>query len=286
MDHPVLSIIIVSWNVSELVSKNLLALEKSSHELSFETWVVDNASADGTAAMVQKDFPNVHLIANSDNRGFAKANNQALRKVRTPYILILNPDTEVRPGALREMVKLLETHPDIGIVCPRIENPDGTLQPSLRRFPNPWTLSLVLLKLTKIAPWLPGFSRYLGRDIDYAVSQDAEQCMGAAFMVRKDVLDAVGLFDEDYWIWMEEVDLMKRMHDAGKRIVYTPNARVLHYLGKSFSQVKLLTNAQRMTRSTRHYARKHFSFPGFIVITILSWLHLLLTFVWTKIKHA
>lgn len=286
MDQPILSIIIVSWNVSELLTKNLLALEKSSHELSFETWVIDNASSDGTAERIRRDFTWVHLIANPDNRGFAKANNQALRKVRTPYILILNPDTEVRPGALRVMVDLLETHPDIGIVCPRIENPDGTLQPSLRRFPNPWTLSLVLLKLTNLAPWLPGFSRYLGRDIDYAVSQDAEQCMGAAFMVRKEALDAVGLFDEDYWIWMEEVDLMKRMHDAGKRIVYTPNARVLHHLGKSFSQVKLLTNAKRMTRSTRHYARKHFSFFGYLMIVKSSWIHIALTFFWSKVKRV
>ncbi len=286
MDKPVLAIIIVSWNVSELLQKNLLALAKSSTELSFETWVIDNASADGTVDIVQKNFPHVHLIANPDNRGFAKANNQALRQVHTPYVLILNPDTEVRPQALTTMVNILAQHPDIGIVCPRLENSDGTLQKSIRRFPNTWSLLWVLLKATNVAPWIPGFSRYLARDIDYTKEQDIQQGMGAAFMIRREVLEKVGLLDERYWIWMEEVDFMKRAHDAGFRIVYTPQARVMHHVGKSFSQVKLVTNAQRMTRSARRYAHKHFSFLGFIIIVVGSLIHLGLTYMWAKLKRA
>ena len=252
-----LSIIIVSWNVSSLLKKCLTSIYKYTHDLDFEIWVVDNASADGTLAMLKRFFPQVKLIVNQKNLGFAKANNQAIRQAHGQYVLLLNPDTELIDNSLAKLVAFAAEQPRPCLVGPRLLNSDLSLQPSVRRFPKFWDQFFILLKIHNFFPNLKPFKKYYMFDFNYQQVSQVEQLMGAALLIPRQLLQSVGLLDERFWLLFEEVDFCQRVHAAGYQIYFYPGAQIVHHKGQSFARQRTLTKQINFNRNLFRYFHKH-----------------------------
>lgn len=266
---PTLSVIIVGWNVVELLRRALQAIYTTTAGGQIpEVIVVDNASTDGTPAMVRTEFPQVHLIASSTNLGFTRGNNRGIARAGGDMILLLNPDTEVIGNALERMVAYLQAHPAVGLVGPRLLNPDGTPQSSRRRFP---TLPVLFLEST----WCEGLApaatldRYMVRDRADTLAQEVDWVTGAAMLVRREVIEQVGPLDEGFFMYSEELDWCHRIRDAGWSIAYTPDAEIVHYGGKSSEQVAPARHIYFQSSKVR-YARKYHG--AFIAGLLRTWL--------------
>lgn len=264
-----ISAIIVSYKVRDLVLR-CLASVAGSQGAEIETFLVDNASGDGTVEAVREKFPSVTIIANEKNVGFAKAVNTAVRQAKGEYVLLLNPDTELAPDSLAAMAEFMARHPKAAVVGPKLVNEDGSLQPSVRRLPTPGVIALVMLKLHRLMPFLPSVRRYLAEDFDYSRPAPVEQVMGAAFLVRRAVWDRLGGLDERFFVWFEEVDFCKRARDAGLEVWYAPVTTVRHAGGASFGQVFGPLRKRMFNRSGQLYIRKHF---GRVAALMLLALH-------------
>jgi GT2 family glycosyltransferase len=231
--HPwSLSIIIVSWNTRKLLENCLGSILANPPISPFENWVVDNASTDDSPRMVREKFPQVHLIENHENVGFARANNQAIQRCTGKYILLLNPDTLVASGALQALVDFLDKHPEAGAAGARILNPDGSMQ--ISSHPRP-SLSRELWRLFHLDSLSP-YAEYPLIKWETNQAQQVDVLMGACLLLRKEVLDQVGFLDEDYFIYSEEVDLCYRIQRAGWRLFWIPRAEVVHFGGQSTQQ--------------------------------------------------
>jgi GT2 family glycosyltransferase len=248
-----ISIIIVSWNVRALLEKCLASLERYTNREECQVIVVDNASTDESVAMVQEKFPWVEVIVNTENAGFARANNQALVRVTGEYVLLLNPDTEISSDTIEKCVQFMQTHPDAGAVGCKLLNADGSHQPSVRRFPTVLAMLFVLLKINKIWPNNSVVQSYLARDFDYSRTQSVGQIMGAFMFLPKKLIDQIGLFDERFFIWFEEVDLCRRIWQSGRKVYYTPDTTIIHHGGESFGQQQTLIKQWRFFKSAAQY---------------------------------
>ena len=232
-EQPVLSVVILSWNTRELLRACLAALERDRPCEPREILVVDNASADGSAEMVAREFPAVRLRCNLENRLYAEANNQGAREARGRYLCLLNSDTEVRPGALDRLVGFLATHPHYAAVAPKLVNPDGTVQRACRRFP---TLLEPLVESTSLGNFPPGswlawwFS--MGY-FDHQHSRDVAQPPGACLVLRTAEFLAEGGLDPNLSLYFNDVDLCRGLWRKGRRIRYLAEAEVLHHQGSS-----------------------------------------------------
>jgi GT2 family glycosyltransferase len=231
-----LSIIIVSWNTRDLLAGCLQSIDDGLGALApaaLETFVVDNASQDGSVAMVQERFPQVHLTQNEANSGFAQANNQAIQRCTGEYILLLNPDTRLHTGALEALVDFMDRQPHAGAAGSRLLNADGSLQTSCHPAPALGRELWRLLHLDKLYAYAlyPMHSWPLDRPREVDVVQ------GASMIVRRAALDQVGLLDEDYFMYTEEVDWCYRMRQTGWTIHWVPASIVTHYGGQSTRQV-------------------------------------------------
>ena len=253
-----LSIVVVSYNVRELLRGCLRSIRASlelSPELSSEVWVVDNASGDGSAAMVAQEFPETHLIRRDGNAGFAAASNEAIGQSTGRYVLLLNPDTLVLDDALGAVVRFLDEHPKVGGAGARLLNPDGSRQHSCFRFPTLWMSFLDFFPLNHrlVNSRLNG--RYPTRDDDRAYPVDHP--LGAFFAVRREVIDQVGLLDEGFFMYCEEIDWALRISRAGWPIYYVPTAKVIHYVGQSARQFRsrmlLELHRSRFRLFQKHY---------------------------------
>lgn len=251
------SVIIVSWNVRDLLRACLASLSRSAGDFVLEIFVVDNNSADKSAQMVEQEFPQVKLIANKENFGFAAANNQAIRQASGDYLLLLNPDTEVSSQTIAQSIIFMQENERCGVMGPKLLNEDKSVQPSIRRFPTVWPILLMFLKIPKLIPSLAPINRYLATDFDYNKKQSVDQVMGAFMFIRRDVLDKVGLLDEDFFIWFEEVDFCRRVVDAGFQVMYAPNIETIHYGGRSFGQQKTIKKQKLFFNSAWRYFTKH-----------------------------
>jgi len=279
-----LSIIIVSWRVRELLSQCLRSIYANSEGLELEVFVVDNDSQDGTVEMVHNQFPQARLLANKVNQGFAKANNQGIRLARGRYVLVLNPDTRILPSAFRSMFKFMDSHPHYGLAGCKLLNSDETLQPSVRRFPTFWDQFLLLFKVPHLLPNLPVFKKYLARDFDYDEPSEVDQVMGAFFWLRQEVLEKIGLLDEGFWIWFEEVDYCRRLRQAGWKIGYNPDTEIIHHFGQSFRQRLSVDRQKIFNRSLARYFKKHHSRLAWIGIQIARPFSLALEWVYQLIS--
>jgi GT2 family glycosyltransferase len=249
-----LSIAIVNWNTRDLLAKCLMSIEKShgsTADLPNETIVVDNGSEDGSANLVRDEFRWAELIDNRKNVGFARACNQAIRKAKSRYVLLLNSDTEVLPGALDRLTRFMEAHPQAGACGPRLLNEDGTLQPSCYPMLTPTREFWRLLFLDRIAQK----ATYPMQTWDTETPRRVEAINGACLMLRRSSLDAVGLLDEDYFLYTEEVDLCLRLADADWELWWIPQARVVHQGGASSRQVRETAFLQ-LYRSKVQFYRK------------------------------
>jgi N-acetylglucosaminyl-diphospho-decaprenol L-rhamnosyltransferase len=254
---PDLSIITVSWNVRDLLRACLASIKDSPLSYSLEGFVVDNASSDGSADMVAREFPWVHLLRNSANAGFTSGNNQALALSRGRYVLFLNPDTRVEGDALAAMVAYMDAHPAAGALGPQLRYGDGSLQSSRRRFP---TFGTGLFESTPLAwhwPGNPWVARYHMTDTPDDQTQPVDWVVGAALMVRRAVVEQIGGFDEGYFMYSEELDWCRRAGQAGWGAVYLPAARVIHYEGKSSEQAVAARHIRFQTSKLRYFRKYH-----------------------------
>jgi len=236
--QPELAVIIVSWNVATLLADCLQSVFAEGISVNrMRVVVVDNASSDDTIDMVRTRFPMVQLICNSTNLGFTRANNQAMQQCLEPFVLLLNPDTLVRPGAMRTMLQYIQEHPKVGVVGPKLLYGDESSQPSRRRYP---TLGMALAEST---PWEWHWPdnklalRYRCADRSDESEQQVDWVTGACMLIRRQALEQVGLFDERFFMYSEELDLCRRINQAGWQVVYLPQAIVIHLEGRSSGQV-------------------------------------------------
>lgn len=268
-----LSIIIVSWNVRERLKSNLTALLKSQVDFEYEIWVVDNASADDTVRMIGNDFPQVKLIANHENRGFAKANNQAIRLASGQHILLLNPDMRVQADTLAKMIGWFDLHPQAAVAGCKLIDEQGELVPHVRQFPQISDQLAIVLKLPHLFPHV--LDRYLARNFNYTLNGKVDSIRGSFFLMRR--LDGrLPLLDERYFIWFEEVDYCHMVRAQGLEVWYTPIATCTDYVGGSFSQVKRGITQRYFQDSMLEYFAKWQP----------KWQYYLLKFAWLFSKAA
>ncbi len=249
------TVIIVNWNTREQLRQCLRSVFASEGIVSFEVSVVDNASIDGSAEKIRREFPKAHLIANKENIGFAKANNQAIRRSSGANILLLNPDCVLSSGALENMLAFIKTHPKAGVVGGRLTGENGELQKSVRNFPTFSSQAAMLLKLHHLYP--PIIKKYLAENMNYDNHASVDQIMGAFFAIPRGVLAQVGLLDERFFLWFEEVDYCKRVKAAGYEVYYTPMADVTHIGGESFGQLMPARKQKIWNKSLSSYIKKH-----------------------------
>ncbi|MBI2908636.1 MAG: glycosyltransferase family 2 protein, partial [Chloroflexi bacterium] len=250
------SIVIVSWNVQDLLRRCLESILASGSGAGAEIVVVDNASSDGAMGMVRKRFPQVRLVVNQSNLGFAAACNQGMRLAGGRYVMLLNPDTEMRGDAIDRMVSYLDEHPEVGMVGPKLLNPDGSIQSSRRRFP---TLATAFVESTMIQQYLPNspeLKRFYMLDRSDDTVQEVDWLVGACLMARREVVRTAGVLDESFFMYYEEVDWCYRIRKAGWSIVYLPGAEVIHYYGGS-SQKDLSRRHINFNTSKYRFFRKH-----------------------------
>lgn len=263
-----LSIVTVPWNVKDLVRKNFKALYANTSNIEFEVIAVDNDSKDGTTLMIQKEFPQVHTISNDYNAGFAKANNQGIKRAKGRYVLLLNPDMEVQSGTLEGMVAWMDKHPEAGVAGCKLINENRKIVSHVRHYPGLFDQLAVILKLPHLFPRV--LNRYLYKDFDYSKEQVVDSIRGSFFMIRREVLDELEGLDERYFVWFEEVDFCKQVEKMGKKVMYTPAVECIDYIGKSFSQVPTGKLQSIFEDSMIKYFRKWQ--PGWQVVALkLAW---------------
>ncbi|HUX76464.1 MAG TPA: glycosyltransferase family 2 protein [Anaerolineae bacterium] len=260
-----LAVVIVSWNVRDLLTDCLRSLcaDLTTSGLQADIWVVDNGSTDGTPGMVVEAFPQVHLIASPENLGFAAGNNVALREISnlqspiSKYIWLLNPDTEVQLGATAALLAALEADPRAGVAGAKLLYADGSLQQSAFRFPG---LVQLVFEFFPLPPRLYDTSlngRYPRRRYEAQAPFLVDHPLGATMMVRAEAVAQVGLMDEGYRMYCEEIDWCWRMRRAGWRALCVPAARVIHHAGRSTGQVPIPSFVNLWTSRARLYARHH-----------------------------
>ncbi len=247
-----ISVVVVSWNTRELLRQCLQSIvdepgvevvpasaqPSGAERLTAEIIVVDNASDDGSALMVQADFPQVRLLANQHNAGFAAANNQAIAQARGRVIFLLNPDAYLLPGALAGLDHFLRQQPEASVAGPNVLNPDGSWQAASFRFATLWDLFCEAVFLSVLWPRSPLFARKELGGFQRDVVREVDWVQGCALAVRREVWDAVGPFDEGYWMYVEELDWCRRAKGLGHRIFFTPDAQVVHYGKRSVARAR------------------------------------------------
>jgi GT2 family glycosyltransferase len=250
-----LSIIIVNWNTRDLLAQCIQAVYDTTHSLDFEIIVVDNASTDGSQEMVQQEFPDVNLIANAENLGFAKANNQAIQHSQGRYVLLLNSDAFVRENTIEQMVAFMDAHPETGMAGCKLLYEDGRLQPSCSAFPTLFTEFCIATGLDKLFPKSPLFGKYRLTYWDFDDVRKVDVILGAFMLVRATAINEVGLMDERYFIYSEEVDWCYRFNEKGWEIHFCPDVKAVHLYGRSTRQARVEMLIQ-LYRSRIEFFRK------------------------------
>jgi GT2 family glycosyltransferase len=253
-----LTFVIVNWNVRDLLRRCLLSLPSAgTRGLDVEVIVVDNDSLDGSQEMVRTEFPGVRLITNKLNLGFSHACNQGWEAGRGRHILFLNPDTEVGSDTPVVMVRYMDAYPDVGALGPRLRYPDGSVQSSRRRFPTLATAFFESTLLELCWPRNPWALQYRLADRADDVVQEVDWVVGACLLVRHEVLEEIGGFDEGYFMYSEELDLCRRIWTAGWKVVFLPEAEVIHHEGKSSEQVVAARHIHFQTSKVRYFRKHH-----------------------------
>ncbi len=253
-----LSLIILNWNTRDDLRTCLDTIYGQERRHAIQVIVADNASGDGSREMVKAEFPQVCLHVNETNLGFGAGNNRAIPDATGRYVMFLNSDTKVTGGALDALIDYADTIPDLGALGPKLLNGDGSLQYSCRHFPNLGTGFFRNTPLGRLFKRNRFASDYLLSNWDHASERDVDWLSGAALLIPRDVLHQTGGFDEGFYFYCEDVDLCKRIHDLGRRVIYYPHAVIYHIIGRSTDKVPT-----RMTyefhRSMYRFYRKHYA---------------------------
>lgn len=303
-----LSIVIVTWNNGKEIGPCLRSVFSFAEGLKCEVFVVDNGSSDGTRKVIEETINNVipsretrdlnvpnsaprflasdkstitarndegiavnrniKMIWNDRNLGFAAAVNQGMKESKGEFVLLLNPDTELTPGCMQTMLQYLRQHRGVGVAGGKVLNNDGSLQPSVRRFPTAWDQAVILLKMHNFFPKI--VAKYFCEGLNYDVEQEVDQVRGAYFWVSRRLIEKIGVLDaKSFFIWFEEVDYCRRAWDADFKVMYLPSSVALHAGGASFNQEPSFQKQRWLDRSMRNYFRKHGTVLDVIVVTLL-----------------
>jgi hypothetical protein len=270
-----ISCIIVSWNAKAHLRECLRSLLRELPQDQSEVIVVDNASNDGSTEVVQREFPGVQLIRNPANLGFARANNIGIARSRGRYLCLINSDVRVLDGVIARMHHYLDRHAAVGLLGPRILNPDGTLQASCRRLPSLWSTCCRALALDVIFPRLWLVRGEVMALWEHNGIRAVDALSGCFWMVRREAIQQTGLLDENFFIYAEDLDWCKRFKDSGGMIVYFPEAEAIHFGGGSSANTPLKFFVE-MQRAGCQYWKKHHSRPAYGAYVVIMFLHHLL----------
>ena len=248
MAEPDVSAIVVTHNAAGWIERCLESLEGTGADVI----VVDNASSDGTPGLVRERFPGVRVLA-EENRGFGAGNNAGMRAASGRYFLLLNPDAWLTEGALEKLVALADEHPEAAVVGPRLLNPNGSLQRSVRGYPSPWRIATEYFFLRKLGPRTHALNALFAEQFDHESVREAEYLFGACMLVRSEAVDSVGGFDEDFFLMSEEVDWCYRFRQAGWKVLFYPGAEVFHVVGASLNPRQF----HAIVRGHLQFLRKH-----------------------------
>lgn len=260
-----LGIVILNWNTRDLLRCCLASVQASRGDFSYRVCVVDNASTDGSAAMVREEFPSVQVLENQVNTGFAAGNNAGLRALgyagamsdAPRHALLLNPDTEVPADGLADMVAYMDAHPGVGAAGPRLVLPTGELDLACRRsFPTPEIAFYRMTGLARLFPKSRLFGRYNMTYLDPAIETEVDSVVGAFMMVRREAVQQAGLLDERFWMYGEDLDWAFRLRQAGWKVMYNPAITVLHV--KRAASRKNPRAQREFYRAELHFYRKHY----------------------------
>jgi GT2 family glycosyltransferase len=263
-----LSIVIVNYNVKEFLQNLIHSIFKAGEKISYEVIIVDNASDDGSVELLQEKFPDVKLIVNGKNLGFSRANNIGMSVAKGKYILLINPDSIVQEDTFEKMVSFFEDTPDAGLAGCKILNPDGTLQLACRRsFPGPWTSFCKVIGLSNLFPKSKFFARYNLTYLDEDKTYEVDAISGSFMMIKKETLEKVGNFDEQFFMYGEDLDWCYRIQKAGYKVYYVHNTQIIHYKGESTKRSGI--DETKVFYAAMHlFVKKHLA-TSFIVEAIL-----------------
>lgn len=253
-----LSVVIVNWNAKDFLLDCIQTIVDQTLQYSFEVIVVDNASSDGSAEAVRKRFPSVQIICNESNVGFAKANNIGIKRSTGGYICLVNSDIKLVHGCLDMMCDYMRKHPEVGLLGPQILNKDLSIQHSCSELPSLRSTLMHALALDKLFPRLRFFRTRFMNDFDYRSPRNVEVLSGCLLMARRDALEVVGLLDERFFFYKEDVDWSKRFNDAHWQVMFYPEPKAIHFGGGSSSLAPTRFRIE-MERANLKYWQKHHS---------------------------
>ena len=283
MSSPELSIVVVTYKEHLDLLKGCFDSVYGSQGLNYELIVVDNGASEATRGLLIS-YPGSSYLRNQVNLGFAAAVNRGMRLAKGDYILLLNPDTSFAPDVLKRMIDHLHGDIDVGIASCVIKYPDGSLQDSIRRFPKLFDQLLILFKLPHLFGHLKAIDSYMMYDADPYATQDVDSIMGAFMFIRRELIDAIGFFDERYFIWFEEVDYCKMAVNAGFKVRHYGDVSITHIKGHTFSQIATFKKQRWIRESLRKYMRKHNGLGAFVLLWALTPIFILLALVSGLIK--
>lgn len=268
--RPDLSIVIVSYNTLELTRQCLASIYETAREITFDIWVVDNNSSDGSPAMVEAEFPDVNVVRNTENKGLAAATNDGVIPSSGRYVIALNSDTVALTGALDTLVRFMDDHPEVGGATPRLTLPDGERHPQFcGRRPS---LAVELLDaLSPLIPPLTHLARKMrdGAEMDLETTHEVDCVIwGTAFIVRREVVDKIGGQDPAFFVYGEDIDWAMRILKAGWKLFYVSEARIVHYGGQSTKQASTKMLAQ-LQKSKARLIRKHCGLASGVVLRLV-----------------
>ena len=256
-----LSIIIVNWNTKDLLLQCLESVYQTIKRVEMEVFVVDNGSMDGSIAAAKGRFPEVKFIQNEINLGFARANNQALSLAKGRYLLLLNPDTQVKKGAMERLISFMDAHPEAGGAGAQLLNSDGSRQNSIANFPS---LATELLNKSLLRWFFP--SVFPGKERNYPEPIEVDSVIGACMVVKRDAIEPVGLLDEGYFLFLEETDWCYRMRRTGWKIYHVPQAEVYHFQGKGVEMEKKKARVEYYRSLYRFFKKNRGRLQWFILL--------------------
>ena len=267
-----LTIVIVNYNTEKLTLECIASVYKSHLPYTFEIFVVDNHSSDNSVESIKKHYPKVKLIENQENVGFSKANNQAIRQAQGRYVLLLNSDTILKENTLAVMTRYMDSHLDVGAAGCEVLLPTGELDKACHRgFPTPQASLYYMLGLAKKYPSNPKYNSYHKSYLNMKEIHEIDCLVGAFMLVRKETIEQIGMLDEAFFMYGEDIDWCYRIKEAGWKIIYNPTVSIIHYKGassrkKPFKIVYEFHRAMYLFHK-KHYAKKYSTFVNYLVYT-------------------
>jgi GT2 family glycosyltransferase len=253
-----LSVCIVTYQASDWLKGCLESLYENTQNLNLEVIIVDNGSTDGVQDMLSQDYPEIHFIGNKTNEGYTRPMNQSLGTAQGRYLMQLNPDTVILPGAMDQLIDFLDEHPQVGICSPNVLNRDGTFQRQCRRGePRPLAMLGYFFKLTKLFPNNKALGGYLLEYLDEDATSEVVAVSGSCMLIRKEVIDKIGYLDEKFFAYQEDTDFCLRARQAGWEVYYFPEAEIIHYGGQGGSRVEPYRSIVEWHRSYWRLYNKH-----------------------------